>query len=66
MSILKQVFLLTTYKHLNLQKYITNFRNQANRLVNPNNKYNIEHYVDNYNFDLQDNYRLDYFLSKRI
>ena len=57
---------ISTYKQLNLQKYITNFRNQANRLINPNNKYNIEHYVDNYNFGLKDNYRLDYFLSKRI
>ena len=29
-------------------------------------KYDIQHLVDNNNFDLQDNYRLDYFLSKRI
>lgn len=57
---------ISTYKKLNLEKYINNFRNQANKLINPNSKYNIEHYVDNSNFNLKDNYRLDYFLSKRI
>ncbi len=31
-----------------------------------NNKYNIEYHVDNHNFNSKDNYRLDYFLSKRI
>ncbi len=56
----------STYKKLNIEKFITKFRNQTNRLINPDNKYNIEHYVDNSNFDLKDNYRLDYFLSKRI
>ena len=30
-----------------------------------NFKYNIEHTIDNTNFNPQDNYRLDYFLSKR-
>lgn len=55
-----------TYKKLNLEKFITNFRNQSNKLINPNNKYNIEHHVDNTNFNLKNNYRLDYFLSKRI
>ena len=57
---------ISTYKKLNLEKYINNFRNQANKLLNPNNKYNIEHYVDNSNFNLKDNYRLDFYLSKRI
>lgn len=57
---------ISTYKKLNLVKYINKFRNQSNVLINPNNKYNIEHYIDNSNFDLYDNYRLDYFLSKRI
>ena len=57
---------ISTYKKLNLEKYINNFRNQANKLINPNNKYNIEHYVDNSNFNLKDNYRLDFYLSKRL
>lgn len=56
---------ISTYKQLNLEKYINKFRNQSNKLINPNNKYNIEYHVDNYNFNLNDNYRLDYFLSKR-
>lgn len=55
----------STYKKLNLEKYINNYRNQSNELINSNNKYNIEYYVDNNNFNLKDNYRLDYFLSKR-
>lgn len=53
------------YKKLNLENFITNFRNQANKLINPYNKYNITHYVDNSNFSLKDNYRLDFYLSKR-
>ncbi len=57
---------ISTYKQLNLEKYINKFRNQANKLMDSNNKYNIEYHVDNNNFNLKDNYRLDYFLSKRI
>ena len=57
---------ISTYKQLNLEKYINNFRNQANKLIDLNNKYNIEYHIDNHNFNLKDNYRLDYFLSKRI
>lgn len=57
---------LSTYKQLNLEKYINKFRNQSNKLIDPNNKYNLEYHVDNSNFNLKDNYRLDYFLSKRI
>ena len=34
--------------------------------INNNLKYNIEYTIDKSNFNLQDNYRLDYFLSKRI
>lgn len=56
---------ISTYKQLNLEKYINKFRNQSNKLINPNNKYNIEYHVDNNNFNLKDNYRLDYFLSNR-
>lgn len=57
---------ISTYKKLNLEKCSISFRNQANELINPNNKYNIQYYIDNSNFDLNDNYRLDYFLSKRL
>lgn len=57
---------ISTYKKLNLQKYINSFRNQANKLTDNSYKYNINHYVDNANFNLKDNYRLDYFLSKRL
>lgn len=57
---------IPVYKKLNLEKNINDFRNQSNQLINPDNKYNIEYYVDNSQFDLKDNYRLDYFLSKRI
>ena len=57
---------ISTYKKLNLQKYINSFRNQSNKLTDNSYKYNINHYVDNTNFNLKDNYRLDYFLSKRL
>ena len=56
----------STYKKLNLEKFITTFRNQSNEVINNNFKYNIEHTIDNSNFNTKDNYRLDYFLSKRI
>lgn len=56
----------STYKRLNLEKFISIFKNQAKIFVDVNNKYNIQHYVDNSNFNLKDNYRLDYFLSKRL
>ena len=56
----------STYKKLNLEKFVTNFRNQANKIINNNLKYNIEHTIDNSNFTTKDNYRLDCFLSKRI
>lgn len=56
----------STYKKLNLEKFITKFRNQSNELINNNLKYNVEYSIDNTNFNPQDNYRLDYFLSKRI
>lgn len=56
----------SVYKKLNLEKFITLFRNQANELLDNNLKYNLQYQVDNSNFNLKDNYRLDYFLSKRI
>lgn len=56
----------STYKKLNLENFKTNFRNQSNKIINNNLKYYIEHTIDNSNFTKKDNYRLDYFLSKRI
>ena len=56
----------STYKKLNLEKFITNFRNQANEIFDDNLKYNIQYQIDNNNFNNKDNYRLDYFLSKRL
>lgn len=56
----------STYKKLNLEKFITNYRNQSNKVINNNLKYNFEYTIDNSNFNTKDNYRLDYFLSKRI
>ena len=53
------------YKKLNLQKFVTNFKLQSNQHYNNLLKYNVHHYVDNSSFSLYDNYRLDYFLSKR-
>lgn len=55
-----------TYKKLNLEKFITKFRNQSNEGIDNNLKYNIKHSIDNSNFNTKDNYRLNYFLSKRI
>lgn len=57
---------IPVYKKLNLEKNTNNFRNHSNQLINPDNKYNIEYYIDNSQFNLKDNYRLDYFLAKRI
>lgn len=56
----------STYKKLNLEKFITNFRNQSNEIIDNNLKYNVKYTIDNSNFNTKDNYRLDYFLSKRI
>lgn len=55
-----------TYKKLNLEKIITNFRNQANKIYDNDLKYYQQFPVYNNGFNPQDNYRLDYFLSKRI
>lgn len=56
----------STYKKLNLERFITQFKNQAKNFTNNNLKYNQQYQIDNSNFNLKDNYRLDYFLSKRI
>lgn len=55
----------STYKKLNLEKFILNFRNQSNQIIDNNLKYNKQYQIDNSNFNLFDNYRLDYYLSKR-
>ena len=56
----------STYKKLNLEKFITTFRNQVKELSNNNLKYNFQYEIDNSNFSLKDNYRTNYFLSKRL
>ena len=56
----------STYKKLNLEKFISNFRNQANKITDNNLKYYKQYQIDNNNFSDKDNYRLDYFLSKRL
>lgn len=56
----------SAYKKLNLEKFITQFRNQSNKVIDNNLKYNKQYQIDNSNFNLKDNYRLDYFLSKRL
>ena len=54
-----------TYKKLNLEKYISNFKLQANATYNNNLKYLDSYSVNNHNFRQEDNYRLDFFLNKR-
>jgi len=56
----------STYQQLNLEKFISNFRNQANEFTLPNNKYLDSYSIDNSNFNNLDNYRLDYFLNHRL
>ena len=56
----------STYKKLNLEKFVSNFRNQANKITDNNLKYYKQYQIDNNNFSDKDNYRLDYFLSKRL
>lgn len=56
----------STYKKLNLEKFITCFKNQAKQVVDNNLKYNLQYEIDNSTFCLKDNYRTNYFLSKRM
>ena len=56
----------STYKKLNLEKFITCFKNQAKQIVDNNLKYNLQYEIDNSTFNLKDNYRTNYFLSKRM
>ena len=55
----------SVYKKLNLEKFVSQFKNQVNKVIDNNLKYNVQFQIDNSNFDFNDNYRLDYFLSKR-
>ena len=54
------------YKKLNLEKFITCFKNQANQVVDNNLKYNLQYEIDSSTFSLKDNFRINYFLSKRM
>ena len=56
----------STYKKLNLEKFITCFKNQAKQIVDNNLKYNLQYEIDNSTFNQKDNYRTNYFLSKRM
>lgn len=56
---------ISTYKQLNLEKFVTHFKLQANKSINPNNKYLDSYYIDNSDFNHKDNYRLDFFLNNR-
>ena len=56
----------STYKQLNLEKVITNFRLQSNQDIDETLKYYKHYDIDNNEFNLYDNYKLDYILSKRI
>jgi len=52
-----------TYKELNLEKFISHFRLQSNQVYT---ELNQTYSVDNQFFSDKDNYRLDYFLNKRL
>jgi len=54
---------VSTYKQLNLEKYVSHFRLQANKIYDD---INTTYSVDDSLFSLKDMYRLDYFLNKRL
>lgn len=56
----------STYKKLNLSTFKSKFRNQSNQIIDENLKYYKEYTVDNNEFGLYSNYKLDYILSKKI
>lgn len=56
----------STYKKFNLSKFKSKFRNQSNQIIDNDLKYYKEYTVDNNEFGLYSNYKLDYILSKRI
>lgn len=53
----------STYKQLNLEKFTSHFKLQANQMYTYLNKI---YSVDSSSFSQKDNYRLDYFLNKRL
>jgi len=56
---------VSTYKKLNLESFVTNFRHQSNKVYNNKIKYLTSHPVNNQTFRNEDNYRLDFFLNRR-
>lgn len=55
----------SVYKLLNFEKIMSDFRIQSNAFFDCDSKYLSQYSVDNSNFNLYDNYKLDYFLSNR-
>ena len=56
----------STYKKLNLSTFKSDFRNQSNQIIDNDLKYYKQYQVDNTDFGLYSNYKLDYILSKRL
>lgn len=56
----------SSYKLLNLDKFISDFKFQSSSITDGLSKYSHPFTIDNYSFSLKDNYRLDYFLNKRL
>ena len=54
------------YKELNLEKFVSKFEWQANNIFEHDIKYLASFPVNNQTFTLKDNYRLDFFLNKRL
>jgi len=54
-----------TYKELNLEKFVSRFKLQANKVYEELSYFETEHDINNFNFSNQDNYRLNYYLNKR-
>jgi len=55
-----------TYKELNLEKFVSKFKVQAKYLINNEHKYLNSTTVYNQSFSPKDNYRLDFYLNKRL
>lgn len=53
----------STYKKLNLEKYVSSFRLQANQVYD---FVTTSYPIDSSSFNLKDMYRLNYFLNKRL
>lgn len=55
----------STYKKLNLEKYINNYKKQSKIISNKISVFDTIHTVNNSSFSIFDNYRLDFYLNKR-